>query len=97
MFDAAYLRKHLPTHEKYGVFARVPDMRDFMTCDRACATGIRIQQEFEVRHNKRACKDIIVAYQRGGGIVKSLRSTYAWPATCLPRVNHAQEIKQWEE
>jgi hypothetical protein len=66
-FDRAYLEKRMKNSEDFGIFARDPTMKEFMTSRPACAAGIRLQQMFEEETSAQGCRDLIVNYTRSGG------------------------------
>ena len=54
--DAKYLRDHLPEHERYGIFARQPDLKAFMVSGVAVAAGLKLQAGYEKVNNEATCR-----------------------------------------
>ena len=52
---------------KDGIFARDPDLHDFLTSSPAAAAGLQLQHAFEAEHSKQQCLDIIEDYVVFGG------------------------------
>ena len=50
-FDAKYLAQHFKSPEKYGVFARDPDAKDFLQSGLGRLAGDRMHLAFESRVN----------------------------------------------
>ena len=46
-FDEAYLKKYMPDHAEYGIFARDPSAKDFAVSGPAVAAGHKVQAIFE--------------------------------------------------
>ena len=66
-FDQAYLDKHLPNHEDFGIFGRKPHLEHaFATLPYAGAWN-RTQHAFEEKHGQQQCMDIIVNFCRNDG------------------------------
>ena len=66
-FEPIFLERHLPDHEKYGIFKREEDAKDFLTSKQGVVAGLRLQQVFSEKHSEAECRRIVQEYTRCGG------------------------------
>ena len=66
-FDKTYLQDILPNHGDYGIFARDPAAKDFLTSQVGIAAGLNIQHIFGEARNETDCREVISRYTRCGG------------------------------
>ena len=89
-FDKKYLERYNGNHEQFGIFARDPDLKDFMTSGPAQAAGHKIQWAFESQNNEQECRDLVTTYARCGGD-RGTTNKYMRLACKLPPANEVDD------
>ena len=61
------LKSFCPNHEDFGIFARDPDAKDFLTSSVGIAAGLKIQHCFGEDNGLQSCRDIMQSFHSLGG------------------------------